>query len=108
MTVDADTPALTGGLKTIYGMLVELRDGRIAERTADDEFMTNFRGNCESTVKEYTGKIEALKASISADTITSGTQAQKIEDETTKKGTASSEKIIVETALAGIVSAHAK
>ncbi len=61
MTFDSEAPALTGGLKTIYGMLVELRDGRKAERGDDLEYMTTFRGNCDSTVTEYTGKIDSLK-----------------------------------------------
>ncbi len=106
MTVDADAPALTGGLKTIYGMLVELRDGRIAERTADDEFMTNFRGNCKSTITEYSGKIENLKTRIAADTITSAGEATKIEEAGTKKSTAAGELSTVETALEELGTAH--
>ena len=106
MTIDADAPALTGGLKTIYGMLVELRDGRIAERTADDAFMTNFRGNCDSTITEYSGKIDNLKTRIAADTITSAGEATKIEDATTKKATAGGELTVVEGALVSLGTAH--
>ncbi len=108
MTVDSEAPALTGGLKTIYGMLVELKDGRIAERASDAEFMTDFRANCKSTIDEYTGKIDTLDKSIKADAITSAAQAVIIEDETKEKGDASKEKGIVETALTDLTTAHKK
>ncbi len=106
MTVDADAPALTGGLKTIYGMLVELRDGRIAERTADEKFMTTFRDSCDTTITEYTGKISDLAARISTDTTTSAGEAVKIEDEGTKKASATGEKKTVEDAYASLKTAH--
>ncbi len=106
MTVDADAPALTGGLKTIYGMLVELKDGRIAERTADDEFMTTFRGSCDSTISEYTTKISDLGARISTDTTSSAGEATKIEDEGDKKTAASGEKKTVEDAYGDLKEAH--
>ncbi len=108
MTVDSEAPALTGGLKTIYGMLVELKDGRIAERASDAKFMEGFRADCKSTVEEYTGKIAALDKSIKADTVTSAAQAVIIEDETKEKGEASKEKGIVEAALVDLTTAHKK
>ncbi len=106
MTVDSEAPALTGGLKTIYGMLVELKEGRIAERSSDAEFMKKFRSDCQSTFAEYTTKIADLDKSIKADIVISAAQAVIIEDETKEKGNASKEKGTVETALTELTTAH--